>query len=292
MIGEAQSTVGHAQMTHFRMFAVGEHVAVAADVRICYQAVNGVDRTARNTTLVQHFNALQKPTFGNVYYKGDDVWQKSFDRRFLRFNVGMAFQYPEYQLFEETVEADIAFGPKNMGLDSDAVNARVMSAMDFVGLDSSLLSVSPFNLSGGQKRRVALAGVMALEPEVLILDEPTAGLDPKGHDEIMNSINRYRSETGKSVVLVSHCMEDVLRYADRVAVMRDGKLLAVDSVKKIFFDPVFIKDAGLALPHLTRIFSKLNALGYDFDCSVQSPSEAVDVIIKKIKRARESGNDK
>lgn len=241
------------------------------------------------STLVQHFNALQKPTSGAVYYKGDNIWQKSFDRRFLRFNVGMAFQYPEYQLFEETVESDISFGPINMGLDPDVVKARVSSAMDFVGLDSSLLGVSPFNLSGGQKRRVALAGVMAIEPEVLILDEPTAGLDPKGHDEIMSSINRYRSETEKSVILVSHCMEDVLRYADRVAVMRDGKLLAVDSVKKVFSDPDFVKDAGLSLPHLTRIFSKLNKLGYGFDCSVQNSAEAVDMILKKIKRARESG---
>ncbi len=213
------------------------------------------------STLMQMMNGLLKPTEGTVLLDGKDIWEKGADRRAVRFQVGLVFQYPEYQLFEETVYKDIAFGPKNMGLDEQEIDRRVRETAEAVGLREELLQKSPYALSGGQKRRAAIAGVMAMEPRVLILDEPCAGLDPKGRMKILAQLHDYHKRTGCTVMLVSHSMEDVAKYVSKLLVLSHAKVVAFDSPSAVFADGDRLEEMGLALPQVTRIFHALRAKG-------------------------------
>jgi len=215
--------------------------------------------------LMQHLNGLLKPTEGQVHLGGQDIWSDKQLTRQARFRVGLVFQYPEYQLFEETVYKDIAFGPKNMGLSEDEVDRRVREAAGFVGITEAQLSVSPFDLSGGQKRRVAIAGVIAMEPEVLILDEPTAGLDPAGREEILSNINRYRLAKNATVMMVSHSMNDVARLTQRLIVMSGAHLAMDGTPAQVFSRAQELLDMGLDIPDLTRIFLELKNMGLDVE---------------------------
>lgn len=232
------------------------------------------------STFIQHLNGILKPTSGKLYYNGKDTADKDFSKRDFRFNVGLVFQYPEYQLFEETIEKDIAFGPKNMGLDEDEVHKRVMDALRFVGLKETSLKKSPFEVSGGQKRRVAIAGIMAMRPKVLILDEPTAGLDPKGRDEILGRIREYHQEEKTTVILVSHSMEDVAKNCEKVLVMNKAKVAFYDTVPEVFKHAAELKSMRLNVPQITNIFLELKEKGYDVDTSVYTPEQACAEILR------------
>ena len=215
------------------------------------------------STLVQHLNGLLKPTGGKIFLDGDDIWQsksKIFDTR---FRVGLCFQYPEYQLFEETVYKDIAFGPTNMGLSKAEIDERVRNAAKYVGIPDDMLLKSPFDLSGGEKRRVAIAGVISMEPEILILDEPTSGLDPMGREQILGLIKNYREQTGKTVVIVSHSMDDVARFATKVIVMNSSKVEMSGTVDEVFERASRLREIGLSVPQITEIFIKLREKGYN-----------------------------
>ena len=213
------------------------------------------------STLMQHLNGLLKPTSGEVILDGQDIWSDKKLTRQSRFRVGLVFQYPEYQLFEETVYKDVAFGPKNMGLDAQEIDRRVREAAGFVGLTEQQLEVSPFDLSGGQKRRVAIAGVIAMEPEVLILDEPTAGLDPEGREGVLQNIENYRKAKNATILMVSHSMNDVARLATRLLVM-NGAQLAMDGTPREVFDRAQeLLEMGLDIPEVTRVFLKLQQMG-------------------------------
>jgi len=215
------------------------------------------------STLMQHLNGLLKPTSGSILLDGKDIWSDKKYTRQSRFRVGLVFQYPEYQLFEETVYKDIAFGPKNMGLDNAEIDRRVREAAGFVGLTDEQLEVSPFDLSGGQKRRVAIAGVIAMEPEVLILDEPTAGLDPVGREGILTNIEDYRKAKNATIMMVSHSMNDVARLTDRLLVMNDATLAMDGTPNEVFVHAQQLLDMGLDIPDLTRVFMRLRELGVD-----------------------------
>ena len=214
------------------------------------------------STLIQHLNGLLRPTQGQVLFNGTDIWADKKNLRQVRFQVGLVFQYPEYQLFEETVGKDIAFGPTNMGLSQEEIQRRVQRAMEMVELPASYLDHSPFDLSGGQKRRVAIAGVIAMDPKVLILDEPTAGLDPRGRDLILQMIAHYRKATGSTVLLVSHSMEDVARYCEKVLVMNHSKVFAFDTVEQVFSRWQELEAMGLDVPQITLLFQHLEQKGY------------------------------
>ena len=215
------------------------------------------------STLMQQLNGLLKPTSGTVLLDGQDIWSDKKLTRQARFRVGLVFQYPEYQLFEETVYKDIAFGPKNMGLSAEEVDRRVREAAGFVGLTEQQLEVSPFDLSGGQKRRVAIAGVIAMEPEVLILDEPTAGLDPVGRSEILGNIQSYRKAKNATIMMVSHSMEDVARLTDRLLVMNGSKLAMDAPPAQVFTHAEELTQMGLNIPRVTQVFLELKKLGLD-----------------------------
>ena len=217
------------------------------------------------STLMQQLNGLLKPTSGKVILDGKDIWTDKATTRQARFRVGLVFQYPEYQLFEETVYRDIAFGPKNMGLDNAEVDRRVREAAGFVGLTEEQLKVSPFDLSGGQKRRVAIAGVIAMEPEVLILDEPTAGLDPVGREDILANIEAYRKAKNATIMMVSHSMSDVARLTDRLLVMCGSKLAMDGTPEQVFARAQELLDMGLDIPPVTRVFLRLRELGLDVE---------------------------
>ncbi len=234
------------------------------------------------STLIQHFNGLLKPTHGKIYLDGKDIWTDKSELRDLRFQVGLVFQYPEYQLFEETVYKDIAFGPKNMGLDEQEIDRRVREAAALVGLKADLLQKSPFDLSGGQKRRVAIAGVIAMEPKVLILDEPTAGLDPRGRDLILEEIKQYHQETKSTILLVSHSMEDIAKYASRVLVMNQAEVFAYDTVDAVFSQVDQLRRLGLGVPQITRIFDHLKQDGFAVDANVYNIDRAEQEILKKL----------
>ena len=210
------------------------------------------------STLIQHLNGLLKPTSGKVLVEGKDIWENKEATRQARFRVGLVFQYPEYQLFEETVYKDISFGPKNMGLDDTEVDRRVREAAQFVGLTDSLLEKSPFELSGGQKRRVAIAGVIAMEPAVLILDEPTAGLDPVGVEQILGNIRDYHKAKNATIIIVSHSMEEMARTADRLVVINDGKIPFEGAPREVFAHGEELEAMGLGVPRMTRVFHRLN----------------------------------
>lgn len=236
------------------------------------------------STLIQHLNGLLKPTSGKVLLDDEDIWESKKSIRQARFRVGLVFQYPEYQLFEETVYKDIAFGPKNMGLSQQEIDRRVREAAGFVGLTEQQLKASPFDLSGGQKRRVAIAGVIAMEPEVLILDEPTAGLDPVGRDEILSNIMAYRTTKNATILMVSHSMSDVARLTDRLLVL-NGATLAMDGTpKQIFENASELLEIGLDIPPVTRIFLRLKELGVNVD-SVYTIEQAVSAL-KSIKEGK------
>lgn len=231
------------------------------------------------STLMQHLNGLLKPTSGQIYLDGKDIWSDKNLTRQARFRVGLVFQYPEYQLFEETVYKDIAFGPKNMGLPENEIDRRVREAADFVGVTEEQLEVSPFDLSGGQKRRVAIAGVIAMEPEVLILDEPTAGLDPAGREDILKNIDRYRKEKNATIMMVSHSMNDVARLTQRLMVMSNAKLVMDGTPQEVFNHAQELLEMGLDIPELTRIFLELKRLGLVVP-SVYTMDQAVEALVK------------
>lgn len=220
------------------------------------------------STLIQHLNGLLRPTSGKVYIDGEELWKEKSRLREIRFKVGLVFQYPEYQLFEETCYKDIAFGPKNMGLDEGEIDKRIRETARLVGLDERLLGKSPFELSGGQKRRVAIAGVMAMDPKILILDEPASGLDPKGRDRILGLIREYHQEKKNTVLLVSHSMEDVAKNASKILVMNKGGVFCYDDTPKVFHRSEELLEMGLAVPQITRVFNRLKAMGFDIDDDV------------------------
>ncbi|MDD6877872.1 MAG: energy-coupling factor transporter ATPase [Clostridiaceae bacterium] len=234
------------------------------------------------STLIQHFNGLLAPTSGQVLFRGQDIHEKGYRLRELRFRVGLVFQYPEYQLFEETVEKDISFGPRNMGLSEDEIRERVRMAASYVGLTEDVMDKSPFDLSGGQKRRVAIAGVLAMKPEVLILDEPTAGLDPEGASQILREIRAFREESGTTVILVSHNMEDVARTADRLIVMNHAKVALEGTPEQVFGTPERLESLGLDVPQVTKIFWLLKQRGVDVETSVYTVKYAKNLILKMI----------
>ncbi len=227
------------------------------------------------STLIQHLNGLLQPTAGEVLFDGRDIWSDKAFTRQIRFKVGLVFQYPEYQLFEETVYKDIAFGPKNMGLEEKEIDRRVREAARFVGIDDKSLEKSPFDLSGGQKRRVAIAGVIAMEPDVLILDEPTAGLDPEGRDGILENIRSYQQAKNATIMMVSHSMEEVARLTDRLLVMNHGQVAMDGTPKEVFQQSQALLDMGLDIPVVTRVFLRLHELGPSVDTSVYSVEQAV-----------------
>ena len=237
------------------------------------------------STLIQHLNGLLKPTSGQVLFQGTDIWTDLKTTRRTRFQVGLVFQYPEYQLFEETVYKDISFGPKNMGLDEKEIDRRVRSAAYFVGLRDDQLNQSPFELSGGQKRRVAIAGVIAMEPKVLILDEPTAGLDPVGSESILENIREYHRAQNATIIMVSHSMEEMARTVDRLVVVNDGKIALEGSPSQVFQHGPELERMGLGIPQVTRVFNRLRAMGVDVASSVytieQAKAAILDALAKK-----------
>ena len=235
------------------------------------------------STLVQHLNGLLAPTSGSVYFNGADIHEKDFDKKKLRSKVGLVFQYPEHQLFEIDVFSDVCFGPKNLGLDKKEVELRAYAALKQVGIEDEYFYQSPFDLSGGQKRRVAIAGVLAMKPEVLILDEPTAGLDPKGRDEILDQIAKLRKETGITVILVSHSMEDVAKYVDRIIVMNWGQIMFDDAPKAVFGHYKELEAVGLAAPQVTYIMQALKEKGLDVDTDITTIEEARIAILKALR---------
>lgn len=237
------------------------------------------------STLMQHLNGLLKPTAGTVALDGKDIWSDKALTRQSRFRVGLVFQYPEYQLFEETVYKDIAFGPRNMGLKEDEIDRRVREAAGFVGITEQQLQVSPFDLSGGQKRRVAIAGVIAMEPEILILDEPTAGLDPEGREDILKNIDAYRKAKNATIMMVSHSMTDVARLTERLLVMNGAKLVMDGTPDEVFARSQELLDMGLDIPDITRVFLELKKMGLDVP-QVYTIDQAVQVLTQM-----KGGND-
>lgn len=234
------------------------------------------------STLTQHLNGLLRATSGNIYYDGQDIYEKGFVMKNLRSKVGLVFQYPEHQLFESDVFTDVCFGPKNLGLDKKDVELRAFEALEMVGFPKELFYNSPFELSGGQKRRAAIAGVLAMKPEVLILDEPTAGLDPKGRDEILDQIKKLHEETGITVILVSHSMEDVAKYVGRLIVLDHGRVMYDDIPKKVFRNYRELEKIGLAAPQLTYIMNDLKANGFDVATDAITMEEAVATVKKAL----------
>ena len=235
------------------------------------------------STLIQHFNGLLKPTSGRIYLDGQDIWEDKSKIRQVRFRVGLVFQYPVYQIFEETVYKDIAFGPKNMRLSEHEIDRRVRQTAAAVGISEELLGKSPFELSGGEKRRVAIAGVMAMEPEVLILDEPTAGLDPKGRGIILEQIKEYHRNMGCTVLLVSHSMEDVARYASKILVMNKSEIFCYGKTSDVFKQSDEIEKIGLSVPQITRVFNLMRKKGIDIENDVYTVKYAKEKILEYLK---------
>lgn len=233
------------------------------------------------STLIQHLNGLLKPTSGRILLQGKDIWADPKKIRDVRFQVGLVFQYPEYQLFEETVYKDIAFGPKNMGLDEADIDRRVRDAAAFVGLTEAMLDKSPFELSGGQKRRVAIAGVIAMEPKVLVLDEPTAGLDPRGRDDILARIQDYHRAKNASVVLVSHSMEEIARNVDRIVVLSDSHVFMEGAPRQVFARADELEQVGLDIPQVTKVALALRRRGLPVDTAVYTVEALRDALLRK-----------
>jgi len=232
------------------------------------------------STLIQHMNGLIKATSGGIYFNGQDIYEKDFSMKMLRSKVGLVFQYPEHQLFETTVQKDVEFGPRNLGLKKLDVELRAFEALKMCGIPDELLDASPFELSGGQKRRVAIAGVLAMQPDVLILDEPTSGLDPKGRDEILSQIAKIHEEQKITVILVSHSMEDIANYVSRIIVMNDGEILFDNAPKEVFRHYKELEAIGLAAPQVTYCMQELNKRGFPVATEVTTVGEASDEILK------------
>ena len=263
-------------------------LAVAALQDVCLQIPDGqfvgiIGHTGSGkSTLVQHLNGLLKATSGHIYFHGEDIYDKDYDMKKLRSRVGLVFQYPEHQLFEVDVFTDVCFGPRNLGLEKREVELRAYDALRKVGLPDELFYQSPFDLSGGQKRRAAIAGVLAMKPEVLILDEPTAGLDPKGRDEILGQIKKLQTETGMTILLVSHSMEDVAEYVDRIIVMNKGRVMYDGVPREVFSHYKELEDVGLAAPQVTYILHQLKDRGLMVDVDATTIEEAADTIMQSL----------
>lgn len=238
------------------------------------------------STLIQHLNGIISPTSGEILLDGENIHKDKTKLKEVRRRIGLAFQYPEYQLFEMTVYKDVAFGPTNLGLSAEEIHESVTAALELVGIPAELYEKSPFELSGGQKRRVAIAGVLAMNPEVLILDEPTAGLDPKGRDEILDAIRKLHEERGITVILVSHSMEDVARLADRIIVMHRGQVAMTGTPREIFSHPMELEKMGLAAPQVSYVFAKLREKGYDVPADIYTVEEARDALLKLVKQVK------
>ena len=238
------------------------------------------------STFIQHLNGLVKPTEGHIYYNGRDIYEQGFNMKELRSRVGLVFQYPEHQLFETEIFKDVCFGPKNLGLSQKEVEIRAFESLRLVGIDDNMFYQSPFDLSGGQKRRVAIAGVLAMNPKILILDEPTAGLDPKGRDEILDQIAYLHEKADMTVILVSHSMEDIAKYVDRIIVMNKGSVMFNDVPKKVFAHYKELESVGLAAPQVTYIMHALKEKGMDVPTDATTIEEAADGIMKALKKER------
>ena len=231
------------------------------------------------STLIQHFNALIRPTSGTITYNGEDIWGEKYDRRALRSEVGLVFQYPEHQLFENDVLSDVCFGPMNQGLSREEAEVEAKKALQHVGFKEKNYSKSPFELSGGQKKRVAIAGVLAMNPKILILDEPTAGLDPKGRDDILDQIAELHKVRGITIILVSHSMEDIAKYAEKILVMNKSELFCYDTVQNVFRRSAEIEKMGLDVPQITKVFNRLKELGISVDDEIYTTEYAKDVVL-------------
>ena len=269
-------------LSHYYMEGTPNKIAALKDVNVKIEpgeAVGIIGHTGSGkSTLISHFNALLKPSSGSVLIDGEDIFTSKETVRNSRFKVGLCFQYPEYQLFEETVFKDIAFGPKNMKLGEEEIKERVLKAAAYTGVSSDWLDKSPFDLSGGEKRRVAIAGVVAMEPEVLVLDEPAAGLDPAGRRSLIEMINNYREKTGSTVVIVSHSMEDIARMADRLIVMNKGEVAMDGTLNEVFSQSERLAEIGLDVPEITKIFAEIKKRGIDVPLDVYSLDRAEEVI--------------
>ena len=268
------------------IYSSGTPFEHAALVDVDFAAYRGeylgiIGRTGSGkSTLIQHLNGLLKPTSGRVLFEGKDIWENKERTRQTRFQVGLVFQYPEYQLFEETVYQDIAFGPKNMGLTKDEIDRRVREAAGFVGIPEENLQKSPFELSGGQKRRVAIAGVIAMEPDVLILDEPTAGLDPVGREGILSNIRAYQAAKNATVIMVSHSMEEIASNVSRLIVMNHGKVAMTGAPREVFARAKELISMGLDIPQITQVFLRLRDMGVGVDTSVYTVEQALESLKK------------
>ena len=271
-------------LTHYYENGMAGAVAAIENINVKFEKgeiVGIIGHTGSGkSTLLQHLNGLLKPDSGRVLLCGEDINKDKRTLRAARFRVGLCFQYPEYQLFEETVYKDISFGPKNMGLDSAEIDRRVRRAAEFVGLSEEHLKKSPFDLSGGEKRRAAIAGVMAMEPEVLILDEPTAGLDPRGREVILSLVRTYRDQTGSTVILVSHSMEDVTKTADKVLVLNRSHVAMFGTVPEVYSRTDELEEMGLTVPQITKIFRALHDRGFDVSPSVFTVSQGADELMR------------
>ena len=271
------------QLTH--IYSAGTPFEQAAISDINFEAEAGefiglIGHTGSGkSTFIQHLNGLLKPTSGQILFHGRDIWENTATTRKTRFQIGLVFQYPEYQLFEETVYKDIAFGPKNMGLSDEEIRQHVLRAAGFVGLDAQTLEKSPFDLSGGQKRRVAIAGVIAMEPEVLILDEPTAGLDPAGRDSILENIRAYQKAQNATIIMVTHSMEEVALIADRLVVMNDGTIAMQGSPKEVFSHVEELTAMGLDVPQINRVLLQLRSLGICLDPGIFTVDQALQALL-------------
>ena len=277
------------------MLLIADHISYVYSAGTAYEkkALNDVSLTINKgefigiightgsgkSTLIQHFNGLEKATSGTIYFNGQDIYDKDFNMKSLRSKVGLVFQYPEHQLFETTVLEDVKFGPKNLGLDKLEVDLRAFEAIKQVGLSEKSYDASPFELSGGQKRRVAIAGVLAMKPEILILDEPTAGLDPRGRDEILDQIAKLHKE-GLTVILVSHSMEDVAKYADRIIAINSGKIAFDGTPKEVFRHYKELERMGLSAPQVTYVMQEMKDLGLPVNTDVSTVEEAKEEILK------------
>lgn len=281
----AIETIG---LTHYYSKGTVQQVAAINDVNLKIEKgelVGIIGHTGSGkSTLISHFNGLLKPDSGKVLVDGVDIWKDKETLKNSRFKVGLCFQYPEYQLFEETVYKDIAFGPKNMKLSEAEIKERVMRAAAFTGVKAEHLGKSPFDLSGGEKRRVAIAGVMSMEPEVLIFDEPAAGLDPRGRNALINLIKDYRKQTGSTVIIVSHSMEDIAEMADRVIVMNNSSVAMQGSVDEVYSRGDELRAMGLNVPEITEIFAKLRAKGLDVPQNVYTVEQGAAILRKLLER--------
>ena len=277
----AIETIG---LTHYYSKGTPQQVAAISDVNLKIEKgelVGIIGHTGSGkSTLISHFNGLLKPDSGKVLVNGVDIHKDKETLRNTRFKVGLCFQYPEYQLFEETVYKDIAFGPKNMKLSDAEIKERVFKAASFVGVKKEHLNQSPFDLSGGEKRRVAIAGVMSMEPEILIFDEPAAGLDPRGRKDLIELIKEYRKQTGSTVIVVSHSMEDIACMADRVVVINNSTIAMNGTVDEVFSRSEELRSMGLNVPEITEIFAKLRAKGIDVPANVYTVEQGAEILRK------------